>query len=68
MFGEGGPVASYLVAGVEGCQEHQGAGAGHVEVAVLHVEQLRAQEPAGADTVLEGGTRPNCTARRLASA
>lgn len=40
-------MASYLVAGVERGEEHEGAGAGHVERAVLRVQQLRPQEPAG---------------------
>lgn len=33
-------MAAYLVAGVERGEEHEGAGAGHVEGAVLGVQEL----------------------------
>lgn len=53
--GKGGPVASYLVTGVERGEEHEGTGAGHVERAVLRVQELRPQEPAGGHSRLGWG-------------
>lgn len=38
--GNSGPVGPYLVTGVECSEEHEGAGAGHVEGAVLAVQEL----------------------------
>lgn len=58
--GNSGPVAPYLVTGVECSEEHEGAGAGHVQGAVLGVEQLRAQEPDG-DMVAVGLAQPCST-------
>jgi len=51
---EGGPAGSYPVAGVERGEEHERAGAGHVERAVPRAQELRPQEPAGGHGRLGG--------------